>query len=302
MLEMKECCRVPFPERLFEGYEPQENRILANVNASKAIDMMREFIAMHDEPLFFILELPGKNYDGTTESKVISNEPNDIDVYFIDKMDAKQANDVLNAIGNFLVRDGLNTFGIGGHFSKEEILYERYSVMVIYAKDCEKYSSFFSKFDIERVENLVTAWETFDRENSGECRLLVSEKSGKTVYDIPEAYKDYGMYFYEKRSFAEEDYDREVTLEELIGKVLLVGITYYTADNEFIEQKQFYGTVTEANDKIVRMVQKDGSEFTLPPDLSSTKKARPGEYKLRSTKEVVVDPDFIATWNVTKGE
>ncbi len=302
MLEMKECCQVPFPEKLFEGYEVQENRILANVNASKAIDMMREFIAMHDEPLFFILELPSKNDDGITESKVISNEPNDIDVYFIDKMDAKQANDVLNAIGKFLVRDGQNTFGIGGHFSKEEILFERYSVMVIYAKDCEKYSSFFSKFDIERVENLVTAWETFDRENPGECRLLVSEKSGKTIYDIPETYKDYGMYFYEKRSFAEEEYDREVTHEELIGKVLLVGVTYYTADNEFIEQKQFYGTVTEANDKIVRMVQKDGSEFTLPPDLSSTKRARPGEYKLRSTKEVVVDPDFIATWNVTKGE
>lgn len=302
MLEMKECCQVPFPERLFEGYEVQENRILANVNASKAIDMMREFIAMHDEPLFFILELPSKNYDGITESKVISNEPNDIDVYFIDKMDAKRANEILDALGNFLVRDGLNTFGIGGHFSKEEILFERYSVMVIYTEDCEKYSSFFSKFDIEKVEDLVTAWETFDRENPGECRLLVSEKSGKTVYDIPEAYKDYGMYFYEKRSFTEEDYDREVTLEELIGKVLLVGVTYYTADNEFIEQKQFYGTVTEANDKIVRIVQKDGSEFTLPPDLSSTKKARPGEYKLRSTKEVVVDPDFIATWNVTKGE
>jgi len=41
-------------------------------------------------------------------------------------------------------------------------------------------------------------------------------------------------------------------------------------------------------------------DFTLPPDLSSTKRAPRGEYKLHSTGEIVVDPDFIATWNLTK--
>ena len=83
---------------------------------------------------------------------------------------------------------------------------------------------------------------------------------------------------------------------------MLVGITYYTSDDQFIEQKQLYGTVTEATKALIRIKQKDGTEITLPSDLSSTTRARPGEYKLRSTGEVVVDPDFLATWNLYKGE
>jgi len=35
MLEMKECCKVPFPEKLFEEYEIKDHAVYANVNASK---------------------------------------------------------------------------------------------------------------------------------------------------------------------------------------------------------------------------------------------------------------------------
>ena len=69
MIELKECCRVPFPEKLFEKYEVKENAIYANVNTSKVLDMMKRFIKMHEEPLFFILEIPCKEKDGITESK-----------------------------------------------------------------------------------------------------------------------------------------------------------------------------------------------------------------------------------------
>ena len=143
-------------KEIFEEYEVKDTAIYANVNASKVVDMMKRFIEMHDEPMFFILELPCKN--------------------------------------------------------------------------------------------------------------------------------------------------KEISFDELIGKVLLVGITYYTHDNEYIEQKQFYGTVTEANETIIRVKQKDGTDFTLPPDLSSTKRARQGEYKLRSTGEIVINPDFLATWNLNKAK
>ncbi len=34
MLEMKECCKVPFPKKLFEEYEVKDTAIYANVNAS----------------------------------------------------------------------------------------------------------------------------------------------------------------------------------------------------------------------------------------------------------------------------
>ncbi len=90
----------------------------------------------------------------------------------------------------------------------------------------------------------------------------------------------------------------ELSFSDLLGKTILVGITYYTKDNEFIEQKQYWGTVIEANDKQIRFRQKNGNVLGLPPDLSSTEPASKGEYRLHSTGEIVVDPDFTSVWIV----
>ncbi len=90
----------------------------------------------------------------------------------------------------------------------------------------------------------------------------------------------------------------KISFDDLIGKVLLVGLTYYTRDNVFIEQRQYWGTVIESEDDVICLKQKNGKIFTLPPDLSSIKPAPPGEYRLDSTGEVVIDPDFLSTWAV----
>ena len=82
MIELKECCQVPFPEKLFEEYEVTESAIYANVNASKILDMMKGVIDIHDEPLFFILEIPCKEEDGIAESKRLVNIGEDNDVLF----------------------------------------------------------------------------------------------------------------------------------------------------------------------------------------------------------------------------
>ena len=39
----------------------------------------------------------------------------------------------------------------------------------------------------------------------------------------------------------------EITFSDLVEKTILIGLTYYTADDEFIEQKQYWGTVIESN-------------------------------------------------------
>ena len=92
----------------------------------------------------------------------------------------------------------------------------------------------------------------------------------------------------------------ELSFSDLLGKTILVGITYYTKDNEFIEQKQYWGTVIEANDRQIRFRQKNGDVFGLPPDLSSTKPSPKGEYRLHSTGEIVVGPDFTSVWIVNR--
>ncbi len=89
-----------------------------------------------------------------------------------------------------------------------------------------------------------------------------------------------------------------ITYENLMGKTLLAGLTYYTKDNVFIEQKQLWGTVIEANEEKILVRQSNGEVFSLPPNLRAITVARPGEYRLRSTGEVVVNPDFLATWTI----
>ena len=44
----------------------------------------------------------------------------------------------------------------------------------------------------------------------------------------------------------------------------------------------------------------DGSVYWLPPDTQSTYPAPPGSYRLRSTGEIVENPDYLSTWNRTR--
>jgi len=92
----------------------------------------------------------------------------------------------------------------------------------------------------------------------------------------------------------------DLTFSDLVGKVILVGLTYYTHDKQLIEQKQYHGTVIRADEKGIAIQKSNGEEVLLPPDLRSTRVAPPGEYRERSTGEIVENPDFLTTWNVVK--
>jgi len=96
--------------------------------------------------------------------------------------------------------------------------------------------------------------------------------------------------------------EKELTPSDLLGKMILVGFTYYTHDNVFVEQKQFFGTVIAVHQNCIVIRKADGSTFTIPPDLRSTRIAPPGEYRLRSTGEIVLDPDYLSTWIVNLPE
>lgn len=90
----------------------------------------------------------------------------------------------------------------------------------------------------------------------------------------------------------------ELHFNDLRGKIILIGITYCSDENEVVDQRQYWGTVIEANETIISVKRRSGEIFGLPPDLSSIRKAAAGEYRLNSTGEVVVDPDYLTTWTV----
>lgn len=87
-----------------------------------------------------------------------------------------------------------------------------------------------------------------------------------------------------------------------VGKHVLIGVTYLDHDGALIEQAQFHGNIVRINEHegIVVRLNGSGDEYTLPPDLNSLREAPAGEYRLRSTGELVVDPDLLTSWTINK--
>lgn len=89
--------------------------------------------------------------------------------------------------------------------------------------------------------------------------------------------------------------------EKLRGSTVLVGLTLNEPSGQRLEQ--FYGTVMSADpiEGITMRLEgsRSGEVYTLPPDLRAFFPAKPGTYRLRETRETVVDPDYTATWEFT---
>jgi hypothetical protein len=91
----------------------------------------------------------------------------------------------------------------------------------------------------------------------------------------------------------------------LVGKYVLIGLTFVDQDENVISQAQRHGRILEADadrgvtvEFVAHGLPWNGEVYRLPPDLRSFADAAPGEYRLRSTGEVVADPDLTATWTV----
>jgi hypothetical protein len=87
----------------------------------------------------------------------------------------------------------------------------------------------------------------------------------------------------------------------LVGKYALVGLTYVDADGTVRRQIQIHGRITAVEETLVTMrLHGSEEEFTLPPIWEAFEPAEPGEYRLRSTGEVVVDPEVLAKFRVSR--
>jgi hypothetical protein len=90
--------------------------------------------------------------------------------------------------------------------------------------------------------------------------------------------------------------------DEIIGKHVLVGMTYLDSKGDLIEQKQKHGVIVRADDEAVYVRAWDSEDvFWLPPRLESFHEAETGEYRLRETGEIVTDPDLLATYEIRPG-
>jgi hypothetical protein len=89
--------------------------------------------------------------------------------------------------------------------------------------------------------------------------------------------------------------------DEFVGKYVLAGITSLASDHKTVEsQWQYHGRIVRV-DRIKGIEvecegQWAGHLMTLPPTLDAFFPARPGEYRLRSTGEVILNPDLTTQW------
>lgn len=90
--------------------------------------------------------------------------------------------------------------------------------------------------------------------------------------------------------------------KDLVGKRVLVGMTYRDPKQEAERLEQFCGPVLRANrqEGIVLFVEGEGEgeERSVPPDTGLLQAAPEGEYRLRTTGAIVVNPDYLVTYIV----
>ena len=198
MLNLVKGHRVTLVENLFESFTKlTEHHLMANVHAEKILEVFQHFIVIHDEPLFFILELPVSIDREKVIAKNIIKESHK-DVYYIDGCSREECLALLIRYGDLLINDGLSKFGFGGHKSHDEIMLDSYNVVTIYSKELSKFNDFFEPHNIQFVEELVTAWKTFSKTSPGISEIY--ECNGKTVYDLPEELAEWRIYLAETRT------------------------------------------------------------------------------------------------------
>lgn len=92
--------------------------------------------------------------------------------------------------------------------------------------------------------------------------------------------------------------------DTVIGGTVVVGLTTIGPDGKVTQQIQLHGTIVKATPKdgivIALEGKRAGETYTLPPELQALTPAKPGEYRLRSTGEIVKDPDYTSTWTINK--
>ena len=89
----------------------------------------------------------------------------------------------------------------------------------------------------------------------------------------------------------------------MIGKRLLVGLTYLDRNGEVKEQIQLHGLIKSVSDDTVSFERADGEgDFSIPFDGELDLADEESVYNLRSTGEAVSGVSYIASFTIHQSE
>jgi hypothetical protein len=103
---------------------------------------------------------------------------------------------------------------------------------------------------------------------------------------------------------AEWDFD---FARRLMGKYIMASFSYLKPDGVTVrEHEQVHGVVIDATRDegftLALRGARKGETIVLPPNPSAFVKLAPGNYRLSSTNERVVNPDYTSLWRVVDAE
>lgn len=89
---------------------------------------------------------------------------------------------------------------------------------------------------------------------------------------------------------------------KLPGKTVLIGTTYRVGNGAPDRVEERWGTIRSTDPdhgiEVVLSGVHNGQVFWLPPHMANLLVADKGSYRLRSTGELVVNPDYISNWTI----
>ena len=98
-----------------------------------------------------------------------------------------------------------------------------------------------------------------------------------------------------------------MTLEDLLGRTCVIGVSYLDLGGELMKQSQFAGRVRQVDaEQGITIALRHASataesaqaDFILPPNLDAWFKAPPGRYHHAQANVDIENPDYLVTWNV----
>mgnify|MGYP003349345298 CR=1 FL=1 len=89
----------------------------------------------------------------------------------------------------------------------------------------------------------------------------------------------------------------------LIGKSILIGISYLNEEGEEETRVSTHGVIQTATPEGVRVAlkgEREGQSWNMPPNLDVISPIEPGIYRLGEGAEAVENPDFVVIWSIAK--
>lgn len=165
--------------KVVSAFSVSGENISGVLSAEKLLPAAKAFIKAAAEPVFFFLELPEPDGEG-------------FETYYLDNCTKKVAYAIIDRYGELLANDGISRFGFGSNSTDEEIYFEDYQEFTAYVKSPEKFAKSLEALGAVNKNGYATLWDQLSDDNVG-C-LSAVELDGETVFDIPDALSDAGMY------------------------------------------------------------------------------------------------------------